>query len=327
MLPMHGSHGSTAASKHLRIVVLAMLLTSGATSAATDSTYHPPTGFNGYTWGFALTSFPKLSLWHANTAGNAHGKDSDITIHCNQNQSTGETCTSSSAQIDRRVEGEGSFALAEYYRRLDKNPWHEAGIDVLTISYLFCARSAGEYISHPIRNHLTLCGSRVIFRSDTLAELANRPNGYVSNYDRILRRFAADYGEPPGYQVHGRIIVQGLEDQSPSGAQPRPQYAMFRWCGLSESAAYERPNCLSTITLEFEATQGYGTILFATAPVYDFAFARHEMGDQRNDLYRLLYSDRLDHLPPRPDVRCTGTRICNPGHEPMSAQELRDFSQ
>ncbi len=119
------------------------------------------------------------------------------------------------------------------------------------------------------------------------------------------------------------MIVENVE---PAQEPQRPQYVMYRWCGVEEASLNLHPSCPVSITLEFEATRGYGTILYATAAVYDFAHARNEMGDRNNDLYALLFSRRLAHRP-RAFVRavCTGKRICNPGSSDMTARQMKEF--
>ncbi len=292
-----------------------LLLSSNASQAVE---YHSPIAFNGHTWGDSLASFPGLTLWHANTAEGADGKVVDFLLKCKK-----ADCSFANADLYQRAEGGGSFALAEYYKNVDNNPWPRQDISLLTVSYLFCANVAGEYLPHPISQHLRLCGGRILFRSDTLAELAHRSADYRSNYDRIVGRLIAEYGEPPGYERRGVVIIENVE---PAQQPQRPQYVMYRWCGVEEASRLLHPTCPVSITLEFEATRGYGTILYATAAVYDFAHARNEMGDRNNDLYTLLFSRQLAH-PPRSFVRteCTGKRICNPGSSAMTAREMNEF--
>jgi hypothetical protein len=295
--------------------ILLLLLGSSASYAVE---YHAPAAFNGHAWGDRLASFPGLTLWHANTAQGADGKVVDFLLKCKK-----ADCSFGDATLYQRAEGGGSFALAEYYKNVDNNPWPRQDIALLTVSYLFCANVAGEYLPHPINQHLRLCGGRILFRSDTLAELAHLGAGYRSNYDRIMGRLIAEYGEPPGYERRGVVIIENIE----SAQQPqRPQYVLYRWCGVDEASLNLHPSCPVSITLEFEATRGYGTILYATAAVYDFAHARNEMGDRNNDLYALLFSRQLAH-PPRGFVRteCTGKRICNPGSSAMTARQMKEF--
>ncbi len=105
----------------------------------------------------------------------------------------------------------------------------------------------------------------------------------------------------------------------------RPEYKLYRWCGVAESAIKLHPVCDATITLSFEQTTGWGTILFATAPVYDFAYARHEQKDENNELYALLHSEHPERKAARVVHQCTGSHLCEPSNTPMTAKQMKEF--
>lgn len=296
-----------------------------AASAQADD-YREPRGFNGHRWGQPFTAFRNLTLWHANTASDARGKVEDLRIECVPDPSQpGSTCPVTSARITQVVQGEGSHALGEYYFKYDRNPWHGRGIEVSTISYLFCAQANSWNVPHPLRKHLKLCGARVIFQSDRPEELAGRDEGYESNFERILKALVAEHGAPPGYERYGRITIE-TEEQRIAGAENRkPLYLLYRWCGVNAADRKLLPSCGATITLSFEATSGMGTVLYATGPVYEFADARHNMKDENNDLYVLLNSEKPEVPYKKIKHQCTGSHLCSPSLLPMSAKQLRDF--
>ena len=64
-------------------------------------------------------------------------------------------------------------------------------------------------------------------------------------------------------------------------------------------------------------------VLYATNPMYDYAYARHVTGDANNDLYIILNSPRLD-VPYRVVPR-GGTQIHVPKVTAMSEGEYREF--
>ncbi len=309
--------------------ILAVTLLFAPVSHAAD--YRVPTGFNGHLWDEPFTALPGMKLWHANTARGTQGMATSFSVNCVQTGNLGgdfSECDTSLSTTSQQIEGEGSYALAEYYLNVDANPWASSGIRLLTISYLYCASAKSDYLPSAIKKTLKLCGSRVIFQSDTTAELQKRTEGYQSNFDRIVHRLIADYGEPPGYELHGKITIQSAngDEVSTTPERQKPEYVVYRWCGVSLPLRHVRPDCTATVTLEFEATHGFGTVLFATPPVYDYAYARWDVGDQKNDLYMLLYNHRLDVPEPRHVERCTGKRICNPTHSSMTAKELSAFA-
>ena len=302
------------------------LLALGPASLARADDYRPPDGFNGYTWGTVFGSFKGLELWHANTASGFIGKVTDFRLQCKPDPSDPSiTCSPSASEVIQQVQGEGSHAVAEYYFDKDRNPWASRRIELYTISYLFCASTKGSSIPRPLKKHLKLCGARVMFRSDTLAQMAARDVGYESNYDRVLRALVAEHGEPPGYERRGRITVESETERFTTPEKQKPQYARFRWCGVDDSMRQLRPGCEATVTLVFEGHSGLGTVLYATAPLYEFAYARHRMKDENNELYVMLSSRNLATPNRKEKFECTGSHLCSPSLTPMAAKDLREF--
>jgi hypothetical protein len=289
--------------------------------AARPAEYRIPTGFNGHAWAEPFTELPGIRLWHANKTQS----DQVEAVQRPFCPSTAGGCDVSRLWgVQQSLELPNTFALAEYYLNVDSNPWASSGVRLYTISYLYCASETGHDIPSPVKAHLRLCGARVIFQSEKPDQLARQPSGYRSNFDRIMRRLVADYGEPPGHDVHGKITIQSMngDEVTATPADSRPAYVVYRWCPVISDRT--RPDCKATVTVEFEATQGEGTVLFATPELYDFANARHGIGDQKNDIYLLLY-DHVGQLQPRQRELCTGKRVCNPVEAQMTARDMRDF--
>lgn len=304
-------------------LILAGLLLAAAAHA---DDYRVPTGFNGHPWGQAFTEFHNLILWRASTATDAPGKVEDFRFECVPDPADpGNTCSAAYSRSYQQIEGEGSHALGEYYFHYDRNPWSGQGIELATVSYLFCAHGVGDRIPRPLRKNLKLCGTRVLFRSDPPEELAKRPDGYVSNYERLLHALVAEHGAPPGYELRGQITIETEEQRLVGPEGRKPHYLLYRWCAPSEADRRLFPTCEATITLSFEETSGFGTLLYATWPVYAFAEARHAMKDENNDLYVLLHSSKPE-VPYRwVKHECTGSHICTPTFTPMSARQLGEF--
>ncbi len=315
----------------------ALLIVLPVIPAIAADEYHAPEAFNGHAWGELLSSFPGLTLLNANTAQGAKGKVVDSSSNCTQTQlpaaamgrvnsgDTASTCLPTGLEVDQRVEGRGSFAIGEYYQKLDKNPWPRQGIQVSTITYLYCASASATTLPHPLQ--LSLCGGRITFMSDKISDLAKLGSDYKSNYDRVLRRLIDDYGPAPGYKP-GRtasVIVEGVAGSKSAAQAPPSRYTMYRWCGTDEVSRALHPTCSATVTLAFDAVAGTGVILFATNPMYDYAYARNAMGDVANDLYTLLIARSLDRARAAQKETCTGTLICGSQHAKMSDKELREF--
>ena len=138
--------------------------------------------------------------------------------------------------------------------------------------------------------------------------------------------FALDeYGEPPNFQRHGRILVDpNGDDMWPVDPQAPVDYVLYRWCGLAPSARTLHPACPATVTFVFNETRGVGMVLYATNPVYDYAYARHMTGDDNNDVYVILNSPRLE-LPYQRVVPHMTSHIHSQQMTVMTADEYREF--
>jgi hypothetical protein len=279
------------------------LLATVPTAHAAD--FHPPTGFNGRAWGDGLSAFKGVRLWRANTAMESTGKVVEFRDAYGQ-----------------RLEGEGSFALAEYYFDRDRNPWVAQHVDLFIISYLFCSRWQGPYLPRTVKSRLKLCGARLMFRSETLEQRAARGDS-DTNFDRLLRQLIALHGAPEGFQRSGRITVETEDQRLTTPEKPTPDFIRYRWCGVTEPAV--RPSCEATVTLAFDARTGAGTVLYATPQMYDYAYARHRTSDENNELYVLLNDRPLDQAYQPVKHECTGGHLCRPQKRAMSAKDAIAF--
>ncbi|HEY4210759.1 MAG TPA: hypothetical protein VGM84_04730 [Steroidobacteraceae bacterium] len=292
--------------------------------------YRAPVGFNDHSWGQPFSAFQGLKLTNAQEALNSPGKVTDPAVSCTARFRTISptqppelfyTCDS-----NPQGEGDGSFAVAEYYLQKDRNPWFAQQVAVEAISYLFCASWQGDYAPKDMKSRLKLCGARITFQSDTKKQLAKHDGDYRSNFDRLLRQLIADYGEPPGYELIGRVTIESGTEHLTAPEKAVPDEYRYRWCGLDEAAPQLRPNCAATVTLVFDTTSGEGTLLYATAPMYAYAYGRHQLGQESDELYVLLNGRPADKKQRYVRARCTGSLICNRGGiSPMSSKELRLF--
>ena len=309
----------------------AAVLLIGTVAQASDSQadpqaqdYQAPTGFNGHPWKTPFRSFKGFHLLAANTALASHGKV--VALVANGPFCGGAGCSTPPPfpMQTEVIEGTGSFALAEYYFDSEPHPWTGKGIDLYTVSYLFCA-SSKTYLPKHIKDSLGLCGARVMFHSDDRNALASRPSGYVTNERRILQQLINEYGEPPNFQRHGRILVDpNGDDVWPVAPQAPVDYVLYRWCGLAPSARSLHPACPATVTFVFNETRGVGMVLYATNPVYDYAYARHITGDDNNDVYVVLNSPRLD-LPYQRVLPHVTSRTHSQQKIVMTEKEYREF--
>ncbi len=297
------------------LLVFLISLTFGTQACAKD--FKPPAGFNGHSWGEAVTASHGLTLWWANTVLDSNGKVVEF-YFCG----FGEPGCNPGGYY-QRVEGDGSFAAGEYYFDHDSNPWANQQVELRTISYLYCARWGGDYMPTPIKQHLKLCGAHVTFRSDTEEQLTRRPVENLSNFDRILNQLIVEYGEPPGFERQPRITIESGRDSLATPPRPRPRHLRYRWCGVENRQL--RPNCSATVTLALDTMTGEGTVLVAAPLLYDYANAVQFASDRDDNLYMLLNSAPLDRRRVYNKIQCTGRRICQGWHEPLSVKQLQGF--
>jgi hypothetical protein len=299
-----------------RATTLAALLVGMLVGPAIGAGFQPPSGFNGHQWGETLAAYQGLTLWRADTALNSNGKLEDFRLNCRPDL----PCA-----IDERTEGDGSYALGEYYFTKDTNPWVEQRIELFTVSYLFCARYLGDHLPRNLKEQMKLCGARIMFRSDTTQQLASLGDHYRSNFDKVMQQLVGEFGEPPGYERSARITIETDTQRVNPQDVPASDYVRYRWCGLDRDEQKLRPNCDATVTLVFDSGRGEGTILYAAGPLYDYAYARHDTGDAHNDIYTLLNGERLDQRPFYVKRECTGTHICGPQKGSMSKNDALAF--
>jgi hypothetical protein len=329
-----------------RLPSLACALALSHALAAEDD-FGPPTGFAGHSWGEPLAAFQDLKLLNANTVSNSPGITTflpcrDTAEPCDDPNRPDLLMQNAKSQI---AEGAGSFAVSEYYREPEQNPWAESLVALNAITYMFCAEWRMPTIPSDIRDKLRYCGSRMVYRSDTSAQLITRRRDYKSNHDRLLRHLIQLHGPPDGYRYkQGNVSVGPIEDSEPD-VEPteaadaveesqtrapgsRPELQRYRWCGLAENANAVLPRCAATVTLMFDEARGWGFVLYATGGIYNFAYGRHVMQDENNELYVTL-SGRDPDKPFRKQVgecrKTTGSLVCAPGMRRLRDADIRKF--
>lgn len=317
------------------LCALAGLVTATA-PATVGRDFTPPTGFNGLAWGAPLQALGKIKLARANTATDSKGKVTQL--RCGEKP---EGCANVVENSDQDVAGAGSFAVAEYYREADRNPWAASMVALQSATYLFCDEWLGSTVRVDVKQHLRLCGARIFYRSETGAQLATAPAGFESNHDRLLHYLIHEYGPPDGYHLRqGKITVGPLSENgteqepadataaAPEPAGPGQGVTRYRWCGMRDSARALLPDCAATITLLFNHDTGWGMVLLATDAVYEFAQARHASHDENNELYMALISQDPGKPTHRNANKCmltTGSLVCAGQLIKMADSERRRF--
>jgi hypothetical protein len=306
------------------VAVLGLLAGSGARAAAED--YTPPRGFNDHVFGASLAQFDGIRMGSVSTATGSRGKVTQFYFECTEASRAQGRCDPGGLQT---IEGEGSYAVGEYYFDTDRNPWADSGVRLHAMTYLFCAQWGTATVPGNVRERLHYCGNRIFYRSETAAQLARMPNGFVSNHDRVLKRLIAEHGLPQGYKREGSITLLIEGDQAEPGEDARmslEDVQRLRWCGPSEADTGLSPTCPATVTQVFDPGNGWGMIVYATRLMYEFAHARHALHDENNLLYVLLNGRPMDKPFRREVQACTGTRICGPRISAIPDREQKLFA-
>jgi hypothetical protein len=301
----------------------------GAPALAASDDYRAPTGFNGHAWGEPLSAFQELKLLNANTVSNSPGvtrflECRDLGMPCDDPARPDQLMVIAKSQV---TEGNGSFAVSEYYREPEQNPWAESLVALNAITYMFCAQWHMPTVPANIRDQLRYCGTRMVYRSDTAATLFTRPNSYQSNHDRLLRHLIRLHGPPDGYRYKkGQVSVGPLggTDEDIEAAESETPLART----AQENPITLLPRCAATITMMFDAKRGWGVVFYATAGIYNFAYGRHTMRDENNELYVALSGRNLDQ-PFRKQVgqceRKLGSLVCARGLHRLRDSDIRKF--
>jgi hypothetical protein len=220
--------------------------------------------------------------------------------------------------LQQKTEGAGYHALAEYHVAEQGVLFGDSDGLLFPVFYQFCAQWDGftAQVPEDIQQRMTLCGMRMLFRSETAKDIAARADAEeaVTNYDRILQELIAAYGEPEDYEKRGLVIIATPDGKLVQHRERR--FSEWRWCSLRGDRDIA-PGCKASIVFAFDAASGWGVVLYATRPVWEFAHARHHGGAEDDPLYRLLAGLQQQHAA---DRTCTGSNLCRPG-PPSAMQE------
>jgi len=274
-------------------------------SARDTPRYVPPAGFREHRWGEPLSAFTHFEVdpLYVQTA-HSRGKTTLVSAEC-----AGCDLTATLRSMRQKTEGEGFHTLAEYYVAAEGIQFGDSGAFLFPVFYQFCAQWRGfsGEVPEDIQNRMSFCGMRMLFRSQTQEEVAASGNEVVTNYDRILQALIEAYGEPEDYEKRGLVIIATPDSKF---VQPRDRrFDEWRWCSLHGDQDIA-PNCKASVVLALDSSTGWGVVLYATRPVWEFAYARQHGGAGGDALYRLLTGLEQYHAV---DTACTGSNLCRPG--------------
>jgi hypothetical protein len=291
----------------LPLVVMALsLIAAGALAADKPARvkYVAPDGFAGHKWGDLRSTFDRLPEQPIGV-----GAAYMLSVERQTAFSCVPAVAAPGAQISGAIggcdfqatllrlrstfEGGGTYVLSEYtiegqgFRFGDEND----AVVLHPVVYQFCANWPGSTKKRaetpPNFDALNkFCGVRFLFESETREQLRKLPEDHVTNYDRVLERLLAKYGQPKGYLRRGRVLIETLEGESTDASDRK--FSIWRWCPADGIGL--RTRCDASVILSLDPATGKGSVLYSTPLLWEYAFARENNGFKGDRLYKLLHA-------------------------------------
>jgi hypothetical protein len=195
-------------------------------------------------------------------------------------------------RLRTNFQGGGVYVLSEY--TIDGQGFRFGDIDPVVmhpVVYDFCANwpsgTRKRGVEPPDFDSLNkFCGIRFMFESETREQLRTLPAEHVTNYDRVLDKLLAKYGEPKGYLRRGRVLIETLDGES-TDVNDR-KFSIWRWCPAVGEGL--KTDCKASVTLSLDPATGKGSVQYATPLLWEYAFARENNGFKGDRLYKLLHA-------------------------------------
>lgn len=296
--------------RSLIALCLATLATSLALPAAADEKpkrvkYEAPEGFMGHTWGELRTKFDRLPEAPIGVGAawmRVKEMPEDFTCIPTAPQ-PGSQITDAAGGCDfqatllrlrANLNGNGSvYVLSEY--TIDGQGFRfgegDSGVVLHPVVYQFCANWAGTAkkrgdMPPNFDDTNKFCGMRFMFQSENREQLKKLPVSAVTNYDRVLEKLLAKYGQPAGFLRRGRVLIETIEGDSTDGADRK--FSIWRWCPAKGDGFHTA--CKASVVLTLDPTTGVGTVLYSTPLLWEYAFARQNYGFKGDRLYKMLHA-------------------------------------
>ena len=258
--------------------------------------YAPPEGFSGYGWGMLRSAFTNLPAEAAGVrAAWTQGKRKGDELFCTGRELA--KCTEEDlarVAMNNHYEGDGFHVLSEYYNESQGYRFPTSGVVMYPVVYQFCANWHGMRKKVPARfEELNkFCGVRMLFDSETRAQLRELPPDHVTQYDLVLSELMARYGRPEKFSMRGRVLVESADDPVDVVRREDREFSSWRWCPAPRDGLETR--CDASIVMAIDPDIGRGVVLFSTRALWEYAHARESIGEDvevrpPDPLYTLLH--------------------------------------
>jgi hypothetical protein len=278
--------------------ILAVVLVSGAVAVQADGApkrvkYVPPDGFAGFKWGdlrSRFTSLPEQPIGVGAAWMTQQPKEKEF--FCVRTADDVCDVNSMLQQARTMFEGGGTYVLSEYSVEDQGYQFGEADpVMLYPVVFQFCANwgvGTGKRTDQPVKfdEMNKFCGVRLLFDTETPEQLKTLPRDYVTTYDRVLKKLMAKFGQPKGWAMRGRVVVETSDGDDPDDLVDR-KFPVWRWCPARDREL--KPACTATVTLTLNPATGQGTVLYATPLVWEYAYARENYGFKGDRLFKILH--------------------------------------
>jgi len=260
--------------------------------------YEPPEGFAGHAWGDLRSRFDKLPQEPAAIRGAwTRGFLKPLEVICT---GTGiERCTIENfarAQRQQMREGDGFHLLSEYIIESQGYKYPGTGVVLHPIVYQFCANwhSMRRKVPKDFDELNKFCGMRMLFDTESTADLRALPEDHVTQYDLVLAELIARYGKPANFTWRGRVTVESVDGPLTYMRTEDRKFNTWRWCPAPRDGLMTR--CDASIVLSIDPDIGRGIVLFSTPALWEYAYARESTEEAAPDpLYTLMHALSFKH--------------------------------
>jgi len=252
--------------------------------------YTAPPGFGEHRWGQLRSEFADLpEKPEGFGAAWSPGVVRSVDLNCPY----GGRCTVDDflfAAWRQQVDAQGFYVLSEYYRENQGFRFPTSGVVMWPVVYQFCANWQSHFKEVPkdFDKLNKFCGMRMLFQTETRAQLRDLPEDHVTRYDQVLAELISLYGKPANFTWRGHVLIEPVYGPVGPASRGERKFETWRWCPAPRDGLMTR--CAASIVLTLDPDQGRGIVLFATPKLWEYAFAR-EFGPAKPDsLYTLLHA-------------------------------------
>ena len=253
--------------------------------------YEAPAGFAGYNWGAPRAMFERLPAAPLKvSAAWMRGKQREPFYYCTVSGEFGVGCDLRTIvdQMNTRREGGGFHVLSEYKIEGQGFRFHDDGVLMYPAIYQFCAHwdSTRKVVPENFEQLNQFCGMRLLFDTESLAELRDLPEDHVTQYDRMLEDLIGEFGKPAGFLKRGRVTIETGTDDEAAGRTER-KFSTWRWCPARDRDL--QTSCRSSVVLSVNPELGRGVVLISAPALWQYAYAREDL-ERGDPLFAVMHA-------------------------------------